>query len=191
MITKKCITGFAALVFGLGSALAQQADTGALAEADQLDAQIGTLYKQQKFDQALQLAQKELALREKASGPDSPSVAGVYRNIGELYFAKGKYKEAIAAYHRFLEMYEKAAGVNSPKLVEPLDRYLGLLITANQRTEALDVQKRGFRLENGFDFDQLTIQKNKNVALDGLMDGFLTTGPAPTYPREKIVDLET
>src|SRR5271167_1814304 len=113
MITRKSIIGCAVLVFGIGSALAQQNDSGALAEADQLDAQIGTLYKQQKFDQALQLAQKELALREKASGPDHPSVAGVYRNIGELYFAKGKSKEGIAAYHRFLEIYEKAAGVNS------------------------------------------------------------------------------
>jgi TonB family protein len=184
MISRKWIIMFTVLAFGLVTAAAQQKDAGALAEADQLDAQVGALYKQGKFDQALQTAQKELALREKALGADNPAVASVHQNIGELYFAKGKYKEAIASYHQFLEIYEKAAGPNNPKLIDPLGRYLGLLVTANQRAETLDIQKRIFLLDNGFDFDQLAIQKNKNLAMNGLMDGLLTGGPAPTYPRD-------
>src|SRR5262249_797353 len=93
-------------------------------------------------------------------------------------------KEANLAYGRFLQIYEKAFGADSPKLVDGLYRYVALLTASGQRTEALDVQKRVFRLQNGFDFDQLAVQKNKNLFQGGLMAGIMTIGPAPVYTQE-------
>src|SRR5579871_3515298 len=105
------------LIFGLSlvPASAQQsasnpAQAKALAEANQLDAQIATLYKQGQVDKAISLSQRELSLREEASGPDDPGVADVSRNLSELFFAKGKAKEGNAAYKRFLQIYEKSYG---------------------------------------------------------------------------------
>jgi TonB family protein len=190
MKTWQWIFRFACLSMVTGFALAQQNTTNPeprpseLTEADQLDAQIALLYKQQQFDRALTLAQQELALREKALGPNNPAVADVSRNIAELLFVKGKYKDANLAYRRYLEIYETAFGTDSPKLVEGLYRYVSLLSGGNQRAEALDVQKRVFRLENGFDFDSLQVQKNKNLAQNGLMAGTMTFGPTPPYSQE-------
>jgi TonB family protein len=180
----------AVLTFAVGLAFARQdspnggAQSKALSEADQLDVQVGTLFKQQQFDKALPLAQRELMLRENALGPNHPAVGDVSRNIAELYFVKTKYKEANAAYRRFLQIYESAYGAESPKLLEGLYRYASLLITSSQRAEALEIQKRAFRIENGVDFDKLVTQKNKNLPQTGLMGGLMTFGPSPVFPQD-------
>jgi TonB family protein len=173
---------FVVFALAAGQAFARQSNT--LTEADQLDAQVGTLFKQQQFDKAIPLAQRELMLRENALGPNHPAVADVSRNLAELFFAKKKYKEANAAYRRFLEIYESAYGADSPKLLEGLYRYVSILISQNQRVEALDVQKHAFRIQNGIDFDRLVIQKNKNVTQSGLMAGLMTFADTPMFPQD-------
>jgi TonB family protein len=179
MKTTELLSRITVLVLASAIAFAQQSS-----EADQLDAQVAALYKQGQFDKAIPLAQRELALREKASGADDPSVGDVSRNLAELFFAKGKTKEANQAYGRFLQIYEKAFGTDSPRLVDALYRYVALLTISGQRAEAVDVQKRVFRLENGFDFDQLATQKSKNLVQGGLMAGLMTIGQAPVYTQE-------
>lgn len=166
------------------SARQSAAQAKVLAEANQLDAQVGTLYKQGQVDKAISLSQRELQLREEATGPDDPSVADVVRNLSELYFAKGKAKEGNTAYKRFLQIYEKSYGADSPKVAAGLYRYVSLLSGANQPAESLEIQKRLFRIENGFDFDQLTVQKNRNLVRDGLISGLVTIGETPVYPQE-------
>jgi tetratricopeptide (TPR) repeat protein len=186
----KCVFCFFSLTVVAGLAFGQQntpdsaTRSNELAQADQLEAQIAALFKQQQFDKALTLAQQELALREKALGPNHPTVGDVSRNVAEILFVKGKYKDAIVDYRRFLQIYENAFGADSPKLIDALYRYVSILSAANQRADALDVQKRVFRLENGFDFDQLTVQKNKNLVQSGLMAGTMTVGTTPPYSQE-------
>lgn len=182
MKSQKWLGGLVVLTVAFSPAFARQSN--ALTEADQLDAQVGTLFKQQQFDKALQLAQRELMLRENALGPNHPAVADVSRNIGELFFAKAKYKDADTAYRRFLQIYESAYSADSPKLLDGLYRYASLLITANQRPEALEIEKHAFRIENGVDFDRLVTQKNKNVAQSGLISGLMTFGPTPAFPQD-------
>jgi tetratricopeptide (TPR) repeat protein len=190
MKTQQLLSCCAVLVFAVGLAFARQnganrdGQSSATAEADQLDSQIGILFRQQQFDKALPLAQRELMLRENALGPNHPAVADVSRNVGELFFAKGKYKEAAAAYKRFLQIYESAYGTDSPKLLDGLYRYVSILIEEHQRIEALDIEKHAFRIENGIDFDRLQVQKNKNVTETGLIGGLMTIGSAPIFPQD-------
>jgi tetratricopeptide (TPR) repeat protein len=190
MKPRKLLSYRAVLVFTVGLAFARQnganrdGQSNEIVEADQLDSQVGTLFKQQQFDKALPLAQRELMLRENALGPNHPAVADVSRNVGELFFAKGKYKEAAAAYKRFLQIYESAYGADSPKLLDGLYRYVSILIAENQRVAALDIEKHAFRIENGVDFDRLQVQKNKNVTETGLIGGLVTIGSAPIFPQD-------
>ena len=179
-----CAISVTGLAFALQNTTSSEPRSNELIQADQLETQIAALFKQQQFDKALGLAQQELALREKASGPNHPTVGDVSRNIAELLFLKTKYKDGLTAYRRFLQIYENAFGADSPKLVDGLYRYVSLLLVANQRAEALEVQKRVFRVENGLDFDKLAIQKNKNLVQSGLMAGTLTIGPTPPYSQE-------
>ena len=179
-----CLTVLTVLAFGQQNTTNSEPRSNELIQADQLETQIAALFKQQQFDKALSLAQQELALREKALGPNHPTVGDVSRNIAELLFLTVKYKDGLVAYRRFLQIYENAFGADSAKLMDGLYRYVSLLLIANQRAEALDVQKRVFRLENGFDFDKLAVQKNKNLVQSGLMAGTLTIGPTPPYSQE-------
>jgi tetratricopeptide (TPR) repeat protein len=179
-----CLSVVTGLTFGQQNPTSSEPRSNELIQAEQLEAQIAALFKQQQFDKALALAQQELALREKALGPNHPTVGDVSRNVAELLFLKVKYKDGLVAYRRFLQIYENAFGADSPKLVDGLYRYVSLLLVANQRAEALEVQKRVFRLENGFDFDKLAVQKNKNLVQSGLMAGTLTVGPTPPYSQE-------
>src|SRR4051794_23666540 len=62
----------------------------ALAEADKLNAQVVKLYNEGKFDEALALAARVLAIREKELGPDSKLVAVALVNLGAIYFSQAK-----------------------------------------------------------------------------------------------------
>jgi hypothetical protein len=168
MKTEQSIGALLILLFVTGLGFAQTGAKGdarqsSWTEADQLEAQIAALYKQGQFVKALTLAQREVALRESASGPNDVAGADVSRNIAELFFAKGKYKDANVGYRRFLLIYEKTFGADSPKIVDPLYRYVSFLIAANQRPEALDTQKRVFRLENGFGVTNLDNSQNDAI----------------------------
>ncbi|MBT9136741.1 MAG: Photosystem I assembly protein Ycf3 [Firmicutes bacterium] len=69
------------------------------------------LYSEQgKYDEALPLYQRALAISERILGPDHPNVAGSLNNLAMLYSEQGKYDEALPLYQRALEIYESALG---------------------------------------------------------------------------------
>ncbi|HEX8776121.1 MAG TPA: TonB family protein [Pyrinomonadaceae bacterium] len=122
-----------------------------LAEADSLSRSIVELHKAGKDDEALVLANRVLALREKALGPDDRQVAFALFNLGELYVAKRKYGTAQPFYKRALTILEKDKDknneiigkvLNSLALVSYLDRDFGQSETFYQRL--LEHQERTF-----------------------------------------------
>lgn len=164
---------------------AQSQNAPDLAEAEQLNAQASSLFNDRKYDKALPLAERVLAIREQALGPDHPLVASALRNLAEILFAKGKRKEAVTTYERYLGIAEKVFGNDSPSLIESLDHYICLLVFGGQAFEALEVQKRLYRIENGFEYDESSTKLNKaRLAGGGLMAGKLIGSPAPVYPAE-------
>jgi TonB family protein len=168
-----------------GQSEAQSQNAPDLAEAEQLNAQVASLLRDRKYDKALPLAERVLAIREQVLGPDHPLVARALRHLAEILFAKGKRKEAVTTYERYLGIAEKVVGKDSPNLVEPLDHYVCLLVFGGQPFEALEIQKRLYRIENGFDYDESSSKLDKaRLAGGGLMLGQLIGSPAPIYPAE-------
>src|SRR5204862_6624396 len=58
-------------------------------EADKLDRQVVQLYQAGKYSEAIPIAIKILALREKALGPNHPTTAMALNNLAVLYKSMG------------------------------------------------------------------------------------------------------
>ena len=84
------------------AALAQEPD-----DAATLNDQAAQLYKQGQYSEATLLAQRLLAIREKALGPDHPDVAKSLNILGILYRLQGQYAEAEPLLKRALSMRKK------------------------------------------------------------------------------------
>jgi tetratricopeptide (TPR) repeat protein len=70
-------------------AMAQQGD-----DADALNAQVVKLYQAGKYAEAIPIALRALALREKALGPDHADVGTSLNNLALLHQAQGRYADA-------------------------------------------------------------------------------------------------
>jgi hypothetical protein len=73
--------------------LVQQAGLG---EAEALNRQVVQLYNQGRYGEAIPLAEKALAIWEKALGPDHPDVAPSLNNLSLLCTSLGDYPSAPA-----------------------------------------------------------------------------------------------
>ena len=81
--------------------------SGDLEEAAQLNAQVMKLYAAGRFGEAIPLAKKALAIREKALGPEHPDTATSLNNLAALYWATGAYAQAEPLYKRALAIRER------------------------------------------------------------------------------------
>ena len=98
--------------------LSQQQDPP---EAEALNRQVLQLYSQGRYTQAIPLAEKTLAIREKALGPEHPSVALSLNNLAESYCTLGDSAKAEPLYRRSLAIYEKALGPEHPDVAHSLN----------------------------------------------------------------------
>src|SRR5689334_3728742 len=81
-------------------------------EATALTQQVIKLAKQRHYSEAASLAQRALAIREKALGPDHLDVAGASSNLAIQYTHLGRYRDAEALYRRALAIREKVLGAD-------------------------------------------------------------------------------
>ena len=153
-------------------------------EAEQLSAQVVKLYQSGKFDDALPLAERALALREKVLGSDNELVAAALRNLAEVQLAKKRNKEAEATYEKYLSVYGKVLGETNSNFINALDRYVCLLVGINRRDKALEIQNRLYKLDNKFDYDDTGKTPAKNLEMAGLMLGKIVNLPRPNYLAE-------
>jgi tetratricopeptide (TPR) repeat protein len=110
---KRRITAvFLLALFVLSSAGAQDND---LAEAQRLIGQVSQYYAKGQYQQAIPLAQRALAIREKALGPEHPDTGTALNNLAELYRAAGDYANAEPLFQRALAISEKALGAEHPE----------------------------------------------------------------------------
>lgn len=157
-----------------------------LAEAEQLNAQVVKLYSEGKYDQALPMAEQVVAVTEKAFGANHVLVADALRNLAEIHLAKKNHVQAKSHFQRMIRIYEDALKVPDPRLISAMERYICLLINMSETAEAIDLERRLYRLENNFDFDDSAIlpdRNNDSVLKGGLMYGRAERPiPIPTYP---------
>src|SRR5215467_11538142 len=91
-----------------------------LTEAAALNQQVVQLYNQRRYSEAMPLAQRALAIQEKALGPNHPSVANLLNNLAFIYVNQGRYAEAEPLYKRSLAIREKALGPDHPDVAASL-----------------------------------------------------------------------
>ena len=84
-----------------------------LTDADALTKTVDELYGAGKYAEAIPFAQRALAIREKALGPDHPDVAELLDNLGLLYTGQARYADAEPLYKRSLVITEKSIGSHS------------------------------------------------------------------------------
>src|SRR5262249_23056397 len=101
-------------------------------EASTLSRQMKELYRAGKYTEALPLAQKSLALREKECGPDDANVAMPLKDLGTIHYNLGQYAVAEALYKRSLAIREKTLGPDNGEVATVLNN-LGELYRAQER----------------------------------------------------------
>jgi CHAT domain-containing protein/Flp pilus assembly protein TadD len=79
------------------------------------------LYFAGKYDEARPLAERALAIREKALGPDHRDVAASLNTLGTLHLSKGDYAKAESLYQRALVIWEKTLGSEHLRVADALN----------------------------------------------------------------------
>lgn len=92
-----------------------------LAEVVRLSDQVRTLFNAGRFEEATPLADRALAIAEKAFGTKHYVVANVLNTLARLYRATGDYPRAESAHLRALAILEKLPGEQRPNIAAVLN----------------------------------------------------------------------
>jgi len=125
-IAVSLVTAIPLTARGQSPVVPTSAQTEELNEAQRLGEQFTQLIQQGKYAQAIPLAQKLLAIAEKAFDPDAPEVAKFLDMLAALYKVQGNYQSAEPLSKRALAIYEKALGPDHPTVANSLN-ILGLV----------------------------------------------------------------
>jgi CHAT domain-containing protein len=168
------------LVLGVGPAMGQEE----LKEANELNQQVEKLYQAGKYAEAIPLAQRILAIREKALGPEHPDVALSLSNLALLYGTTGQYAKAEPLYQRSLAIYEKALGPAHPSVATSLNNLAELYRATGQYAKAEPLYQRSLAI-----WEKALGPEHPNVAasLINLAERYRTIGEyakaEPLYQR--------
>jgi CHAT domain-containing protein len=100
-----------------------------LAEAKRLNQQAMQLYQQGKYSEAIPLAERALAIREKVLGKEHLNVAESLNNLAALYFSQGNYAKGETLHLRSLGIFEKVLGKEHPIVATSLNN-LGVIYSS-------------------------------------------------------------
>jgi tetratricopeptide (TPR) repeat protein/CHAT domain-containing protein len=120
----------------------------AMAEHDAaaLEKTVGELFKAGKFSEAIPLAQRALAIDEKAVGPDNPNVATALTWLALLYKSQGRYADAEPLYKRALAIREKALAPDHPDVAAALNNLAALYQDQGRCADAEPIYKRAMAI---------------------------------------------
>ena len=115
------------------------AQEDSIEEAAALNQEVGDLYVQGRYEDAIPRAERALAIREKALGPKHPGTARLLNNLAGLYRATGAYAQAEPLYQWALAITEKVLGPEHPQTALVLNNLAGLYraMGAYAQTESL------------------------------------------------------
>ncbi|WP_437542202.1 tetratricopeptide repeat protein [Sorangium sp. So ce367] len=106
---------------------ADAAPNGPLEEAERLNRRVVELERAGRYDEAIPLARRALALREGTLGPEHPDVATSLDNLARLLYANGDYAAAEPLFRRALAIREKALGSEHRNVAISLNNMAALL----------------------------------------------------------------
>jgi tetratricopeptide (TPR) repeat protein len=146
---------------GCPPAMAQQDEAAAL------NKRLTELYQAGRFSEAIPLADRALAIREKALGPDHPDVATSLNTLAELYREQGRYADAEPLYQRALAISEKARGPDHPDVATLLNNLAELYRAQVRYADAEPLDRRALAIwekARGPDHPDVAVSLN-NLAL--------------------------
>ena len=129
------------------AAVGQSSSIWDTADAAALNQQVTQLYNQGHYSEAIPLAQRALAIREKALGPDHPDVAASLNNLAVLYRVQGRYAEAEPLFKRALAIKEKAFGPDHPDVALSLNNLALLYQNQGRYADAEPLYKRALAIK--------------------------------------------
>jgi tetratricopeptide (TPR) repeat protein len=144
-----------------------------LAQAVELTAQLVELFKAGRNNEALPVAQKVVEIRQRLASRDDPLLGAAYTNLGEIYFALEKNKEAEESFKQALAVYEAKSESNAGLIGKTLDRlgYLRFLKRDYKTAEALYLQSVEIKDKKLGETNPETIQSLKNYACASFLAG--------------------
>lgn len=92
------------------------------------------------------LFQRALTIREKALGPDHPSVAENCRLLANVYVRKGDYVKAEPLFQRALTIHEKALGSDPSSVAATLNDFANLYIVKGDYAKAEPLYQRALAI---------------------------------------------
>ena len=144
-----------------------------LKEAARLNDQVVQLYGAGRYDEAVPLAKRVLAIREKALGMEHLDVATSLNNLAVLYKAKGDYGSAEPLYQRALAICEKALGTEHPDVALSLNNLADLYKTKGDYERAEPRYRRALAIsENALGAEHRDVA----LSLNNLADLYKTKG---------------
>ncbi|MFN2511032.1 MAG: tetratricopeptide repeat protein [Pyrinomonadaceae bacterium] len=136
-------------------------------------------------DQAGELYQRALQIREKVYGFKHDAAAQSIFNLAEFYQFTGSYKKAEPLYQRVVSLREEASGTSQKvRLPEVLDRYACLLRKTNRRAEAEQLEERAYG--PGPKSSDMPGAPDSDDG-GGVLNGMALILPKPSYPEEARV----
>ncbi len=121
---------------------AQSAD-----DADKLVNQYMQLYQEGRYAEAVRVAEKVLAARERLFGPDHPDTATTLNDLGLLYDTMGDYAKAEPLYRRSLAIREKALGPKHPGTATTLNNLAELYRAMGDYAKAETLLKQSLAIK--------------------------------------------
>ncbi|NET59404.1 MAG: tetratricopeptide repeat protein, partial [Symploca sp. SIO2E6] len=118
---------------GLRAALQEDIE---LAEAEKLNQKAFQLYQEGKYSEAILLAEKALAIRQRILGQEHPDVATSLNNLAFLYYSQGRYEKAESLYQQALEILKRILGPEHPYVASSLNNLAALYNSQGKYEEA-------------------------------------------------------
>ncbi|HMG75016.1 MAG TPA: tetratricopeptide repeat protein [Pyrinomonadaceae bacterium] len=124
----------------------QPNETPQLIESRELNSKVIKLFDDRKYDEALPLAKRALALGETALGPNHPDLISLLTNLGELYKAKLKLNEARSVFERAIKIGENNFGAEDLRVARILDRLAHVAFEAHEDRKSEELLARSLAI---------------------------------------------
>lgn len=118
-----------------------------LQEAERLEEEVLQLYKQGQYKEAIPLAERSLAIREKVLGTNHRDVATSFYNLAFLHQKQGNYAAAMPLVQQSLVIRERVLGTNHPDVASSLNSLGYLYRTQGNHAQALVLYQRSLAIQ--------------------------------------------
>ena len=148
----------ATLLIGFFLSVPHAAFAQGLDEATLLQQKLLQLFNQGQYSEAVPLAERALAIRERVLGAGHPDVALSLYFLATLYTKQGRYADAEKMFKRSLTIVEQRFGPESPILTTPLNNLAELYAGQGRYAESEQLFKRSLAInEKRFGPDHVDI----------------------------------